>query len=230
MTKAIGGGDGERRRIDSAGVSGGYGGEVERSAPRHNDPIGNRFGMWLFLLTEIVLFGTLFLFFASYFYEYAADYHHAARQLNRIIGACNTAVLLTSSLTMALAIAAMHRGRREATLRWMMATLGFALVFLIVKGFEWSHKFEVGLYMDSDVLLALPRGEILFFGLYFVMTGLHALHVIIGGVLIGVAAVFVRNGRVHEGRASLLENAGLYWHLVDLIWIFLFPLFYLIGR
>jgi cytochrome c oxidase subunit 3 len=196
----------------------------------HRERAGNRFGMWMFLLTEIVLFGTLFLFFASYFYEYEADYRHAARQLNRLIGVFNTAVLITSSLTVALAISALHRGRKAASLRWLLATVGLALVFLAAKGLEWSHKFEVGLYLDSEVLLALPRGEILFFGLYFAMTGLHALHVVMGGVLLGVAARSVYSGRVHQGRASLLENSGLFWHLVDLIWIYLFPSFYLIGR
>lgn len=196
----------------------------------HYDPTANRFGMWLFLLTEVILFGTLFLLFASYFYEYGADYHRAARQLDRIIGAFNTVVLLTSSLTMALSISAMRRGRKDMSVRWMLATIGFAVVFLAVKTYEWAHKFEAGLYLQSEKLLELPRGEVLFFGLYFVMTGLHAIHVIIGGALIAVAALFVHNGRVHAGRMSLLENAGLYWHLVDMIWIFLFPLFYLIGR
>ena len=205
-----------------------HGGEA--AGHEHHDPVANRIGMWMFLLTEVLLFGTLFLFFASYFREYAADYHHAARQLNRVIGAANTVVLLTSSLTMALSIAALHAGRRNRSLAWMGATVALALVFLVVKGFEWSHKFEVGLYLDSDVLLALPRGEVIFFGLYFVMTGLHALHVVIGGGLIGVTAWHVARGRVHAGRMSLVENAGLYWHLVDLVWIFLFPLFYLIGR
>ena len=196
----------------------------------HWDPVANRIGMWLFLLTEILLFGTLFLIFAAYFREFEADYHHAARELNRLIGAGNTLVLLTSSLTMALAISALRKGRTRASLAFMAGTIGLALVFLTIKGFEWNHKFESGLYMDSDTLLALPRGEILFFGLYFVMTGLHALHVVVGAALIGATAFLVRRGRVRPGRMSLAENAGLYWHLVDLIWIYLFPLFYLIGR
>jgi cytochrome c oxidase subunit 3 len=200
------------------------------TAHDHWDPVSNRIGMWMFLLTEVLLFGTLFLFFASYYTEYTADYHHAARQLDRLLGAANTIVLLTSSLSMALSISAMHRGQRTATLRWMAVTIALALAFLVIKAFEWSHKVDMGLYMDSDVLLALPRGQILFFGLYFVMTGLHALHVVIGGVLIGAAARSVASGRTRPGRMSLLENTGLYWHLVDMIWIFLYPLFYLIGR
>ena len=196
----------------------------------HYDPIGNKLGMWLFLLTEVLLFGAMFIIFAVYFRQYTSEYHTAARQLNRLIGAGNTLVLLTSSLTMVLALAAAQRGDSRQSVRWMLATIGLAVVFLIVKAFEWSHKFEVGIYLNSDVLLARPKGEIVFFGLYFVMTGLHAVHVIIGAAVIGVVAWLVRAGRVHRERISLLDNAALYWHLVDVIWIFLFPLFYLIGR
>jgi len=111
----------------------------------------------------------------------------------------------------------------------MLVTILLGLVFLVNKYFEWGVKFHHGIWPGSEHMLTdFSQGEILFFGLYFVMTGLHALHIIIGLIIIIVAAVRVQNGRVHENRAALLENAGLYWHLVDLIWIFLFPLFYLI--
>lgn len=196
----------------------------------HYDPISNKIGMWLFLLTELLLFGALFIIFAVYFREYTPEYHTAAAELNRLIGAGNTLVLLTSSLTMVLSLAALQRGDRSWSIRWMLATIAFAFVFLAVKAFEWHHKFDVGIYLNSDVLLARPKGEVVFFGLYFVMTGLHALHVIIGAALISVVAWAVKKGKVHAGRLSLLDNAALYWHLVDVIWIFLFPLFYLIGR
>jgi cytochrome c oxidase subunit III len=108
-------------------------------------------------------------------------------------------------------------------------TIMLALIFLINKYFEWGVKFEHGIWPGSQHLINdMSKGEILFFGLYFVMTGLHALHIIIGMVIIIVALNKVQKGTVNAGRPSLLENAGLYWHLVDLIWIFLFPLFYLI--
>ena len=100
----------------------------------------------------------------------------------------------------------------------------------MVKAFEWSGKFGHGIYPGSEILLARAKGEIVFFGMYFLMTGLHAVHVIIGAGLILAAMVKVKRGTVHAGRLSFLENTGLYWHLVDLIWIYLFPLFYLIGR
>jgi cytochrome c oxidase subunit 3 len=105
-----------------------------------------------------------------------------------------------------------------------------ALLFLINKYFEWGVKFEHGIWPGSEYLTTeMSQGEILFFGLYFVMTGLHALHIIVGMVIMGFALARIQKGTVHADRPSLLENAGLYWHLVDLIWIFLFPLFYLIS-
>lgn len=196
----------------------------------HHDPLGAKIGMWLFLLTEILLFGTLFIVFANYHRKYPIDYHQAALELNRLIGAVNTLVLLTSSLTMVLAIAALEKGRRERSVRWILATIALALTFLVIKGFEWSHKFHEGIYPQSAELYARAQGQVVFFGSYFLMTGLHALHVLVGIGLLGAVALYVRRGRVHAGRISLLENAGLYWHLVDIIWIYLFPLFYLVGR
>ena len=196
----------------------------------HYDPMGSRIGMWLFLLTELILFGTLFIFFAVYYQRYPFEYHAAAAELDRLVGAGNTLVLLTSSLTMALSIAALQKEKKSESLRWAFLTVAFAGVFLVVKAFEWSGKFSHGIYPGSELLLARPQGEIVFFGMYFLMTGLHALHVIIGAGLILWATVKVKKGTVHAGRLSFLENTGLYWHLVDLIWIYLFPLFYLIGR
>jgi len=196
----------------------------------HYDPVGNRIGMWLFLLTELILFGTLFIIYAVFFHRYTPDYERAAHELNRLIGGANTLVLLTSSLTMALSIAALQKDKAAQAIRWGFITLGFASIFLVVKGFEWAHKFELGIYFDSEVLLARPKGEIVFYGMYFLMTGLHALHVIIGGSLIVTAMVKIKRGTATSKRMSFLENTGLYWHLVDLIWIYLFPLFYLIHR
>ena len=109
------------------------------------------------------------------------------------------------------------------------ATIALGAAFLVVKGFEWAAKFEHGLYPRAEVLLGKPPGEILYFGLYFTMTGLHALHVIIGMGVLAVMLSFVARGKATQEKSAALENAGLYWHLVDIIWIFLFPLFYLIS-
>jgi Heme/copper-type cytochrome/quinol oxidase, subunit 3 len=111
---------------------------------------------------------------------------------------------------------------------FILATIGFAFAFLVVKAIEWSAKFEHGLYPNAHTLLTRPKGEVLYFGLYFMMTGLHALHVIAGAGVLLFAFVWIKRGRVTRDHTILLENAGLFWHLVDIIWIFLFPLFYLI--
>ncbi|HRZ77972.1 MAG TPA: cytochrome c oxidase subunit 3, partial [Bacteroidales bacterium] len=148
--------------------------------------------------------------------------------LNVIIGAINTVVLLVSSATIAMALTAMQQGKRRLSVRLLWVTILLAAVFMVNKYFEWGAKFEHGLYPGSDFLYSLSQGDVLFFGLYFAMTGLHALHIIVGAVFILFVIAYIRKGKVHETRWQLLENAGLYWHLVDLIWIFLFPLFYLI--
>jgi cytochrome c oxidase subunit 3 len=131
-------------------------------------------------------------------------------------------------MTVAMSITAVLKKQKKLALFLLALTLIFALVFIINKYFEWEHKFELNLYPGSEVMMNLPRGELLFFGLYYMMTGLHALHVFIGMILLTINFIKVRNGTVNSDRVSLLENSGLYWHLVDLIWIFLFPLLYLI--
>ena len=195
----------------------------------HHDPVACKLGMWLFLFSEVLLFGTLFIAFAVYMSMYHFDFADGSRQLNRLIGATNTVILLTSSLTMALAIAAMERSKRRLSLGLMAVTVLMGLSFMAIKGYEWHHKFENDLYPKSPTMLAKPFGQQVFFGLYYTMTGLHALHVIIGCAVILSAMVLVARGRVHAGRISYIENTGLYWHLVDLIWILLFPLYYLMG-
>ena len=131
-------------------------------------------------------------------------------------------------MTVAMSITALQLGNKKLTLILLAVTLLLALVFLVNKYFEWGAKIHHDIYPGSTFLLSLSKGDMLFFGLYFFMTGLHAIHIIVGMVLLGVVFVKVKNGSVNQNRVSLLENGGLYWHLVDLIWIFLFPLFYLI--
>jgi cytochrome c oxidase subunit 3 len=195
----------------------------------HYDAEGSKIGMWLFIFTELLLFGGLFIIYSVYRYLNQDAFHLAAEELDTTIGAINTVILLISSMTIAMSTTALQKEQKKITLRLMIATIILGIVFLINKYFEWGLKFEHGIFPGSEQMKAtMSQGEILFFGLYFTMTGLHALHIIIGLVLILVAYVRVSNGTVHANRPSLLENAGLYWHLVDLIWIFLFPLFYLI--
>jgi len=195
----------------------------------HHDPAANKIGMWLFLFTEILLFGTLFIAYAMYLTLRRWDFMAGSGELDKIMGAANTVILLTSSLTMALAIGALERGKKKQSLFLLTTTLIFAAGFLGIKSVEWSHKYHHGIWPQSEILAGFPQGEQIFYGLYFTMTVFHALHVIIGAVAILVTMVLMGRGKVHQGRIDLLENTGLYWHLVDLVWIFLFPLFYLIG-
>ena len=202
--------------------------EQAAAAHIHRDEVGARMGMWLFLFTELILFGGMFILYSVYRYKYPADFHLAAKELNTIVGTFNTAILLTSSLTMALSITAIQRKQKALSIFFQFITIVLALGFMVNKYFEWTAKFHHGIYPGSETLLGKPSGEIVFFGLYYVMTGLHGLHVIIGIVLIAVMMRFTSKEIITSDSYVKLESAGLYWHLVDIIWIFLFPLFYLI--
>jgi len=197
-------------------------------AHTHRDDYGARMGMWLFLFTELILFGGMFLVYSVYRFTNQAEFHLAATELNTIIGTFNTAILLTSSLTMALSITAIQKDNRTLSIFLQILTILLGLFFMVNKYFEWSAKINHGLFPGSDELLTKSSGEILFFGLYYVMTGLHGLHVLVGMVLIAVMTRFTSRGIITHDNYVKLENTGLYWHLVDIIWIFLFPLFYLI--
>jgi len=194
----------------------------------HRDDIGSRFGMWLFIFTELLLFAGLFITYSVYRYKNWQAFHLAAEELDVFIGALNTVILLISSATIAMSITALQQKRKLLSLCLMGFTMLVGIIFLINKYFEWSLKFEHGLYPGSETLVELGKGEVLFFGLYFFMTGLHALHIIIGLGFIGFVFNYVIKEKITHDNYALLENAGLYWHLVDIIWIFLFPLFYLI--
>jgi cytochrome c oxidase subunit 3 len=144
-----------------------------------------------------------------------------------VIGVINTVILLTSSLTVAVSITAIQRGNRKLTLLCLTTTILFGVAFLVNKYFEWSEEISRGIYPNGPELLKLPDGEKIFYGLYYSMTGLHGLHVLAGIVLLAVVLNFVWRQKVSSTDFNKLENAGLYWHLVDVIWIFLLPMLYL---
>jgi cytochrome c oxidase subunit 3 len=194
----------------------------------HKDYLGDKFGMWLFLFTEILLFGGLFLLYSVFLHRYPAEFHQGGLQLSRVFGTANTAVLITSSFTVALAVSALQQGRKALCQRLLALTIALAAVFMVNKYFEWTAKIAHGIYPGSPEL-ARDGGTNVFFGLYYVMTGAHGLHVVIGAALLGFCMLRIGQGRVTADDYGLLENGGLYWHLVDLVWIFLFPLFYLIS-
>jgi cytochrome c oxidase subunit 3 len=194
----------------------------------HIDRSGKKMGMWFFLFTEILFFGGMFLLYAVFRYRYPQDFHVGAAGENVVLGTINTAILLTSSFCIALSIVAMQKGQGRLSLRLQAATVFMGAAFLVIKYFEWTAKIDLGIYPNSPVLLALAKGQILFFGLYYVMTGLHGLHVLVGCVVISFMIYYTRAGTIGAGNYARLENTGLYWHFVDIVWIYLYPLFYLI--
>jgi cytochrome c oxidase subunit 3 len=192
------------------------------------DYTGAKLGMWLFILSELILFGGMFILYSVYRYKNPVDFHHASGELEVIVGTLNTIILLTSSLSVAASIAAIQKGQRRLSMVLLIATMALGLLFLVNKGFEWGTKISHGIYPNSPALLARSKGEILFFGLYYVMTGLHGLHVLIGVCVFSVMLILIAKEKITPMHFVPLENSGLYWHLVDIIWIFLYPLFYLI--
>lgn len=192
------------------------------------DNTGAKFGMWLFLYSEIMLFTGLFVLYAVYFRNYLPDFINAGKELDLMFGAVNTVILLSSSFTVAAAITAIRKKQVKGSLVFLGVSITCGFVFLVNKYLEWGHKFAHDIFPNSEALKAGPPGENIFFGLYYVITGLHGIHIIAGLSLLIAAAYFVKKGKIVDTDYVFLENSGLYWHLVDLIWIFIFPLFYLV--
>jgi len=195
---------------------------------QHRDDVASKTGMWLFLFTEMLLFAGLFIVYAVYKHINIEAFKKAASELDVTVGTINTVILLVSSMTIAMSISALQKKNNTLSLALLGTTFLLGLVFLVNKYFEWGGKISHGIYPGSEVLTARGQGDVLFFGLYYFMTGLHALHIVIGMVFIAWVMVYIRKGRQSYDNFALVENSGLYWHLVDLIWIYLFPLFYLI--
>ncbi|QJB56724.1 cytochrome c oxidase subunit 3 family protein [Pseudodesulfovibrio sp. zrk46] len=194
----------------------------------HHDYQGAKMGMWIFLFTEILLFGGLFVLFAVTFQRYPTEFHEASKLLDVTMGTTNTVVLITSSLCAALSIVALQRGERKRSEMLIGLTILLACCFLVIKYFEWSAKFHHGIYPGSTEIADWAPGKQAYFALYYAMTGLHGIHVIIGMAVLGWVWWLIRREKCTPDHFVALENAGLYWHLVDLIWIYLFPLYYLI--
>lgn len=194
----------------------------------HRDDTASKLGMWLFIFTELLLFAGMFTVYSVYRYVFSDAFHLASQELDVKIGAINTVILLISSMTIAMSITAIQYKDKRKTIIFIGITIFLAFVFLVNKYFEWSGKIQHGLYPGSRILADFGHGDTLFYGLYYLMTGLHALHIIVGIVLLAVMLFKVMKNSINSENFVQLENSGLYWHLVDLIWIFLFPLFYLI--
>jgi cytochrome c oxidase subunit 3 len=194
----------------------------------HKDTERAKIGMWIFLLTEMLLFGGLFVIYGMYRYMNYKEFHTAALELNVAIGTINTFILLTSSLTVAMSITAVQRGQKILAMLLVGSTIIFALAFLFNKYVEWAAKFHHGIFPGSPELAERPPGQILYFGLYYSMMGLHGIHVFVGMIVLSFMLVFIARDKITANDFAKLENSALYWHLVDIIWIFLYPLFYLI--
>ena len=189
-------------------------------------------GMWVFLVTEVLFFGGLFVTYTVYRAFYPAAFAAASHELDILLGGINTAVLITSSLTMALAVHAAQLGHRRLLMIFLVVTMALGMVFLGIKAVEYYHKFAEHHVPGASFQFEREhqRHAQIFFSLYFIMTGLHAIHMIIGiGVLL-VMWIWAWRGRITSDYAGPIEISGLYWHFVDIVWIFLFPLLYLIGR
>ncbi len=206
-------------------------------------------GMWAFLITEVMFFGGLFMVYILYRYRFPEAFEDASRHLNLTISATNTVILLTSSLTIALGVRAAQIGKRNALVGYLSVTLILCLVFLGLKGVEYYEEYEKNLipgpnftyesthhgeaHGDEGEHAAVEINEReaeTFFGIYFVMTGFHALHMIIGAGVLVILIIQAWRYKFPPENYAPVEMMGLYWHFVDLVWIFLFPLLYLIDR
>jgi cytochrome c oxidase subunit 3 len=209
----------------------------EPALQHHFDDLGQQheaatLGMWLFLATEVLFFGGLFAAYMLYRVWYPETWGAASRTLDVTLGAVNTMVLIGSSLTMALAVHAAATDRRRVLLVFLVLTMVLGAIFLGIKAVEYAHKFEEHHVPGLDFHFEGPAPERanLFFSLYFAMTGLHAAHMVIGLGLMTVMFVMAWRGRFSSRWYTPVEVSGLYWHFVDIIWIFLFPLLYLVDR
>lgn len=214
-----------------------HGGEHHRNPylAHHFDDIETqnyavRLGMWLFLATEVLLFGGIFLGYTVYRWLYHPTFHEASRELNLMMGAINTVVLISSSFTVVWALHSVKLNQIKKAAALLFFTIACAGVFLVIKYFEYAHKFHEGQlpgrwYHFEGITLP---GANMFYTIYFLATGLHALHVIIGATILAFVLRGVIKGKYNADNYVGVELGGLYWHLVDLVWIFLFPLLYLI--
>lgn len=205
---------------------------VEPFADREQEQEASTLGMWIFLASEIMFFGVLFTAYIVYRRAYPDVFAEASNHLDLILGTVNTAVLLLSSLTVALALHMAQNGRHRRLLASLLATALLGTTFLVIKGLEYSHKFSEHLLPGSSFQYTgeNPERAELFFGLYFTLTGVHALHLLIGIGLVLALALYVWRRKPPPERSGPVALIGLYWHFVDVVWIFLFPLLYLIGR
>ena len=189
----------------------------------HFDPVTEhesaKLGMWLFLATELLLFGGLFAAYAIYRAKYPEMFMDGSKSLDVVLGTVNTVILIFSSLTVAVAVKAIQENRIKLVKLMLWITIICAAIFAVNKYFEYTYKFSKGIFPGTDI----------FYSIYFASTGVHMLHVFIGMIVLGILLRKVYKGKYSKENFTAIEIGGLYWHLVELIWIYLFPLLYLVG-
>ena len=191
-----------------------------------------RVGMWIFLATEVMFFGGMFMGYTFYRIAYPQAFAGASNRLDLWLGTINTAVLIGSSFTMALAVRSAQVGKQKGLVIFLALTIVLGMIFLGVKFTEYYAKFVEHLIPGGAFVYegSMAHGAEIYFSFYFAMTGMHALHMIIGIVLLTALIVKASHKRFSPGYFTPVELVGLYWHFVDIVWIFLFPLLYLVGR
>ncbi len=202
--------------------------EHEHIEKEHKDDFGAKLGMWLFLATELLLFAGLFTLYFIFRGIYLPFFHKGQEELQPIIGLINSIVLFIGGFTAICAIAAARTDKRSHLILFLAITILTGLIFLGIKVYEYGLKFEHGLFFNMEHFKSLPNGEKIFFSLYFVMTGIHGLHVLIGVILFSFILLFAIRGEYNSKNFIQVEIAGLYWCLVDLVWMYLFPTLYLV--
>lgn len=202
--------------------------EKERTYSTPEESAGSSRGIWYFLFTELILFGGIFIIYAVYRSIYREGFGFGSAELDSSAGLINTIVLLTSGLTIALALAALQRKQKLYSMFLIVFTVFWGSIFLINRIFEWGSRFNFGFYPSSYAGLQMEKGEIIFFNLFNLIIWLHALHVLTGMVFLTIIFMSVYKDKVTADISGGLRGAGLFWHVVVILWIFLFPLFYLI--
>ena len=204
-------------------------GNTHETIDFNDDIVGARLGMWFFLFTELMLFGGLFLAYGVYFFDFTEDFVIASRNMNLWLGGLNTVLLLVSAFTIGLSVLYLKSGQIEKAKGYLRTTIVLSIAFLVVKYFEWSAEFSHGIWPNSPTLVEMSHGANLYFGLYFTLTGLHALHIILGVFAMMWVCKKINNKTITKKKFVTFENVVLYWDYVHLVWVFVVPLFYMIG-
>lgn len=190
-------------------------------------------GTWVFLASEMMLFGAMFMGYTVYRIFYGGTFHEISKHLNLPLGSVNTAILITSSFTIAVAVHAAKETRKKLMQLMLAATATLGSVFLLIKGYEWYEEFHKNLAPFFDMPFAYSGADVgaakLFMSFYFAMTGFHFLHLLAGVSLVSWTLFLSVRGKIAYEKPNRVEMTGLYWHLVDVIWVFIYPLFYLVG-